>query len=380
MEAGEGDAGKGFPAGEAITFSLMATTQRISANAIAALKDALTAAFWFKRDLYNYAKAAVAGEPTFLSGIEWTSPDQYKRDSVNLFVDRLVRWQDDHQDLLIALLVDVAAMDDFPYLQRADDPAPKIAAAREAVARLRAVVQPYERAMMEQQANRERIDAARTAAVERRATSERLAALKARYREIVTMPAQSRGFALEKLLHDALEAFDLDPKASFRVAGEQIDGGLTFGGEYFLVEAKWQQDPTARDDLDVFSAKVRRRGEKYPRAVHRHQRLRAHRGRDSLRQPLADHAHGRRRPLRRARRPHRPARSAQPQATRDLDDRPCPAHRRRDPLRTLSARHGERACRVSGFAYDAGGQRLSTEEDLSASAGGGVERADAARR
>jgi hypothetical protein len=32
---------------------------RVSANAIQALKDALAAAFWFKRDLYNYAKAAV---------------------------------------------------------------------------------------------------------------------------------------------------------------------------------------------------------------------------------------------------------------------------------------------------------------------------------
>jgi hypothetical protein len=245
----------------AITLSVMAATQRISANAIAALKDALTAAFWFKRDLYNYAKAAVGGEPTFLAGIDWTSPHQYKRDSVNLFVDRLVREQDEHQDLLLALLVDVSALEDFPYLQRVDDPGPKIAAARDAVARLRAVVQPYERALMERQANRERIDAARSLAEERRATSERLADLKARYLQAVTMPAQARGFELEKLLHDVFDAFDLDPRASFRVAGEQIDGGLTFGGEYFLLEAKWQQNPTARDDLDVFSAKVRRRGE-----------------------------------------------------------------------------------------------------------------------
>jgi len=239
----------------------MTAPKRISANAIQALKDALTAAFWFKRDLYNYAKAAVGGEPLFLAGIEWTSPDQYKRDSVNLFIDRLVREQDEHQDLLLSLLVDVAAMEEFPYLQRVDDPEPKIVAARAAVARLRADVQPYEQALMERATNRERFDAARTLARERRATAERLAELKARYLDTTTLPAQTRGFALEKLLHDTFEAFDLDPRASFRVAGEQIDGGLTFGGEYFLLEAKWQQDPTARDDLDVFSAKVHRRGE-----------------------------------------------------------------------------------------------------------------------
>jgi hypothetical protein len=237
------------------------TMKRISANAIAALKDALTAAFWFKRDLYNYAKAAVGGEPLFLSGIDWTSPDQYKRDSVNLFVDRLVREQDEHQDLLLGLLVDVSSMTEFPGLERVEDPEPKIAAARAAVARLRAVVQPYERDLMERQANAERFDAAKVIAEERRATSQRLAELKSRYLEAVAMPAQDRGFALEKLLHDLFEAFDLDPRASFRVTGEQIDGGLTFGGEYFLLEAKWQQEPTPRADLDVFSAKVRRRGE-----------------------------------------------------------------------------------------------------------------------
>jgi hypothetical protein len=239
----------------------VALTHRVSANAIGALKDALTAAFWFKRDLYAYAKAAVGGEPTFLLGIDWLSPDQYKRDSVSLFVDRLVREQDDHGQLLLALLVDVAAMTDFPQLRRVDDPEPKIAAAREAVARLRDVVEPYERALMEQQAAHVRIDAAKHVAEERRATSERLTALKARYFELLVMEPGPRGFALEKILTAVFEAFDLDPRGSFRVVGEQIDGGFTLDNEHFLLEAKWEKDTTGRDDLDIFSAKVHRRGE-----------------------------------------------------------------------------------------------------------------------
>jgi len=235
--------------------------QRISANAIGALKDALTAAFWFKRDLYAYAKAAVQGEPTFLAGIDWTSPDQYKRDSVSLFVDRLVSEQDEHQDLLLALLVDVAAMTDFPQLRRVDDSEPKIAAAREAVARLREVVKPYERALMEMQEARERIDAAKHASEQRRATSQRLAELMARYLEVLAMAPVPRGFAFERLLSAVFDAFDLDPRGSFRVVGEQIDGGFALESERFLLEAKWEQAPTGRDDLDIFSAKVRRRGE-----------------------------------------------------------------------------------------------------------------------
>jgi len=70
-----------------------------------------------------------------------------------------------------------------------------------------------------------------------------------------------RGFALEKLLTQVFEAFDLDPRGSFRVVGEQIDGGFGLDSEHFLLEAKWEKDPTERDDLDIFSAKVRRRGE-----------------------------------------------------------------------------------------------------------------------
>lgn len=99
----------------------MRLVQRVSANAIQALKDALTAAFWFMRDLYNFAKAAVGGEPMFLAGIGWTDPDVYKRDSVSAFVDRLVREQNEHQVLLLAPLGDVAAMDGFAQLRRAED-------------------------------------------------------------------------------------------------------------------------------------------------------------------------------------------------------------------------------------------------------------------
>jgi hypothetical protein len=235
-------------------------TQRISANAIAALKEALTAAFWFKSDLYDYARAAVGGEPLFLAGIDWTG-SQLKRDSASLFVDRLVREQDEHQDVLIALLVDVAAMDEFPGLRKSDDPAARTVRAREAVTRLRSVVQPYEKALMEQQSNRERFDVARRQAEERRATTLRLDDLKAFYFEILGLEPTRRGFALEKLLVDIFEAFDLDPRSSFRVVGEQIDGGFAFGGEYFLLEAKWEKDPVVRGALDVFTTKVRRRSE-----------------------------------------------------------------------------------------------------------------------
>lgn len=237
----------------------MHAVRRVSANAIQALKDALLAAFWFKSDLYDYAKDAVGGEPLFLAGIEWR--EAYKRDSISTYVDRLVKAQDEHQELLIGLLVDVSQMDSFPGLERHEDAAAMIAAAQGAVARLRAVVEPYEQALMERQRDQERFASAHTAAQDRRATAARVAELKTEYEQIMMLAPQKRGFALEKLLHSVFDAFDLEPHRSFRVAGEQIDGGFTLGGELFLLEAKWQNDPVARADLDIFKVEIERRSE-----------------------------------------------------------------------------------------------------------------------
>ena len=239
----------------------MASRQRVSANAIRALKDALTDVFWFKKDLYNYAKAAVAGEPAFLAGIEWTDKETLKRDSVSAFVDRLVREQDEHQELLLALLVDVASMTEFPQLARAEDADQKIAAAKAAVAHLKSLVKPYEQALADAQSARDKIAAARAEAADQRATKERLGEFKARYLEIVAMAPQPRGFALEPFLRDLFNLFDLDPKASFKISGEQIDGGFTLDSEHFLLEAKWENHPADRNDLDSFASAVGRRSE-----------------------------------------------------------------------------------------------------------------------
>jgi hypothetical protein len=48
------------------------------------------------------------------------------------------------------------------------------------------------------------------------------------------------------------EVFDLDPKASFRITEEQIDGAFTFDMTDYLFEAKWQKNTTSIEDLDFF--------------------------------------------------------------------------------------------------------------------------------
>ena len=55
------------------------------------------------------------------------------------------------------------------------------------------------------------------------------------------------------------ELFDLDPRAAFRVTGEQIDGSFSFEGTDYLFEARWEDQLTPRAELDAFDAKIGRK-------------------------------------------------------------------------------------------------------------------------
>jgi hypothetical protein len=70
-----------------------------------------------------------------------------------------------------------------------------------------------------------------------------------------------RGFAFERFLNRLFAIFQLAPRESFRNTGEQIDGSFRLAGEYYLVEARWQDPPVANDALLTFSGKVARKSE-----------------------------------------------------------------------------------------------------------------------
>lgn len=64
------------------------------------------------------------------------------------------------------------------------------------------------------------------------------------------------GIALEGLLNQLFELYDLTPRKGFRVTGEQIDGSFVLEGEVYLVESKWEQSPLPESDLLVFRGKI----------------------------------------------------------------------------------------------------------------------------
>ena len=67
---------------------------------------------------------------------------------------------------------------------------------------------------------------------------------------------QAAGFALEKLLNKLFTLFELAPRTPFKLVGEQIDGSFELDNEVYLIEAKWEAEPTKEKDLLIFRGKI----------------------------------------------------------------------------------------------------------------------------
>lgn len=67
---------------------------------------------------------------------------------------------------------------------------------------------------------------------------------------------QERGYAFEKFFTALFNAFDMQPRSSFRIVGEQIDGSINFEGNTYLIEAKWQNALVGNTELLTLHGKV----------------------------------------------------------------------------------------------------------------------------
>ena len=76
---------------------------------------------------------------------------------------------------------------------------------------------------------------------------------------------QSRGYELETLLNDMGKKEGLEVTSSFRCTGEQIDGGLKYEGENYLIEAKWHDRSASTEPLYAFAGKIH--GKMYGRGL-----------------------------------------------------------------------------------------------------------------
>jgi len=230
--------------------------KRLSSAAIVTLKEALCNIYWYKSDLRSFLQHCIS-DKYLVGSLNW---DNYKRQIVADLVDTLCADQDSYLGDLTRLCNEVINIESFEHLEHLEGGDKKVERAKAAVEQLRKFVEPHQEVINEEEAIAERQRRTLAKLKSNRAVREKLSDLNQRYMKLsISEDAHSRGFELERLMYDLFELFDLDPKASFRNLGEQIDGAFSLEGTDYLFEAKWQKDPVAIQDLDAFSSKVRRK-------------------------------------------------------------------------------------------------------------------------
>ncbi|ELX8339988.1 hypothetical protein RYY48_005633 [Pseudomonas aeruginosa] len=228
--------------------------KQLSPAGVMALKEALCSVYWYKSEFRGFLQLCLSN-PGILNNFNW---ENYKRQIASDVVDFLYANPASHLGDLTKVCYELCKITDFSHLKPLDDGPQKVEKARNAVNQLKQLVEPHKDIKKEQDEIKRRQELAAKKLRENAAVRQKLEAIKARYMALVSSDnAQSRGFELERVMYELFELFDLDPKASFKNLGEQIDGAFSLDGTEYLFEAKWQKEPVNKADLAVFSDKVR---------------------------------------------------------------------------------------------------------------------------
>ncbi len=228
--------------------------KQLSPAAVMALKEALCSVYWYKSDLRSFLELCLA-DPSILSRFDWSN---YKRQIVSDLIDVLVKSPEKHIGDITKICYELCKITDYNHLKQLDDGDTKAERARAAVNQLKQLVEPHQDFEKEQEEIRKRQEIAAKKLKENLAVRNKLEEIRTRYLGLFEAAnPQSRGYELEKIMYDLFELFDLDPKASFKNTGEQIDGAFKLEGTEYLFEAKWQKEMVDKADLSIFSDKVR---------------------------------------------------------------------------------------------------------------------------
>jgi len=232
--------------------------KQINPSAYDALIEALAAIYWYKKDLARFIRVRARDYPALLSGIDF---DDYKRSFAQDFVDRLQDREAQHRDLTLAIMLEVAQMDSFPSLARHENSERLLAQAYEAVAKLKELTERHQGLLDEQEQFAAELAANQARMQAQQGFTANLAELKKQFDDLAMMTnRQKAGRLFEPFLNTLFHLFDLEPRLSYELASEQIDGSMTFDTDDYIIEAKWWKTPMEREHFDTFDAKVKRKG------------------------------------------------------------------------------------------------------------------------
>lgn len=230
--------------------------KKISANVLLPLKNALSLIFWYKKDLKDYLYMSIEHKE-LLSMVNWSD---YKRNIASQVVNILERNERTVQEDLLNLITSVATFNDYSRMNSVDDADKKIHDAKAAVNELFHLTKDIINYKEEEQSINKRRQLNKAKAASINMVNQIISELKNSFIKLsIESDSQKRGYILEKFLNKLFNLYDLDPKSSFKITGEQIDGAFTLDKDEYLLEAKWRNEPTAIADLYTFQGKIERR-------------------------------------------------------------------------------------------------------------------------
>jgi hypothetical protein len=234
------------------------SSKRISGTAYQALRKALALVYWYKSTLETYLRAALREHPELLSNLDFRGK---KRQIADELIDRLIEHEARYRNATINLMIELANMTTFPELEQHEDSAKWLPMAKDAVRELKQQTEGYEQLATE----RERLVAEQAAnAAQARLQSRFADELEDLRQNFLSMTGMAdpneRGRQFEDFLNSLFALFDLDPRLSYSLETEQIDGSLSFDTDDYILEAKWTKNPLSREQADAFHMKVQRRG------------------------------------------------------------------------------------------------------------------------
>ena len=80
--------------------------------------------------------------------------------------------------------------------------------------------------------------------------------LKSEFYQLSLIEEHERGFKFQDYLYKLFDVYKFNPRPSFKIVGEQIDGSIEFEHEFYLIEAKWQKKAIIEADLSILNSRV----------------------------------------------------------------------------------------------------------------------------
>lgn len=235
-----------------------ARKKTINPSAYNALAYALWRVIWNKGDFERYVRGMLQDHTELLARLDF---GRTKRETSGQLVDLLRTNETRYLDATLALMLDIAGMDRFPNLERQIDGTEKVVLAEAAVAELRRWTGKQQELIKEHEAHAVAIAESAKQAQAFRAFAEAHEDLKQRFFVMHSAnDKHQRGRDFEGFINELFALYDLEPRASYVMEYEQIDGAFSFDTDHYVLEAKWWADRIGRRELDVFKANIERKG------------------------------------------------------------------------------------------------------------------------